>query len=97
MTIQAGGAGDGRPVDAPHVPEAAFHVTVASLFRKQVRMGPAREALVCGARSWTYGQLDERTDRLAAVLTRFGVRRGERVAVLSENRPEYLELEVAVA
>lgn len=79
------------------VPESAFAVTVASLFRKQVRMGAAREALVAGERSWTYGQLDERTDRLASVLAGLGVSRGERVAILAENRPEYLEVELAAA
>jgi len=96
MTIEAG-SGSAAGAAAQQVPAAAFHVTVASLFRKQVRMGRTREALVFGTRSWTYGQLDERTNRLAAMLTRLGGRRGEQVAVLSENRPEYLELEIAAA
>lgn len=39
----------------------------------------------------TYAELDERARRLAAWLARdFGVQRGERVAVLSQNTPEHL-------
>ena len=36
-------------------------------------------------------------NRAAAVLRAAGVSRGNRVALLAENRPEYLELEMACA
>jgi fatty-acyl-CoA synthase len=42
-------------------------------------------------RSLTYRELDARIDRAAAVLAARGVRRGDRVAILSSNRPEFLE------
>jgi fatty-acyl-CoA synthase len=42
-------------------------------------------------RSLTYRELDARIDRAAAALAARGVRRGDRVAILSGNRPEYLE------
>lgn len=48
-------------------------------------------------RRLTYGELDERVNRAAAVLRAAGVSRGDRVALLAENRPEYLELELACA
>jgi fatty-acyl-CoA synthase len=48
-------------------------------------------------RRLTYAALDDRTRRLAAVLVGLGVGRGERVAILSENRLEYLELFLAAA
>ncbi len=49
-------------------------------------------------RSVSYAQLDARADRAAAMLRdRYGVRRGDRVAVLGANRVEQIELYFAVA
>ena len=42
-------------------------------------------------RTSTYRQLDERMDRVAAMLARLGVRPGERVAMLVGNRIEFIE------
>jgi fatty-acyl-CoA synthase len=69
--------------------------TVTSLFRAQARLDPERVAIVDGARVLTYRALNERVRRLAGVLAARGVGRGARVAVLSENRAEYLELFLA--
>jgi fatty-acyl-CoA synthase len=71
--------------------------TVASLFAGQARLYPGRLALDDGARRFTYGELDERSRRLAGLLAARGVGRGARVAILSENRLEYLELFLAAA
>jgi acyl-CoA synthetase (AMP-forming)/AMP-acid ligase II len=75
----------------------AAQVTVDALFRAQVRRHPARVALQSGERSLTYAELDHRVDRLAATLAGEGLRRGDRVAILSENRGEYVELQLAAA
>jgi acyl-CoA synthetase (AMP-forming)/AMP-acid ligase II len=45
----------------------------------------------------TYRELDARVARLAGVLAGLGVTRGERIALLSENRPEYLEVVLAAS
>src|SRR4051812_40382843 len=45
-----------------------------------------------GGRNLTYGALATRVRRLAGALAARGVGRGARVAILSENRAEYLEL-----
>jgi fatty-acyl-CoA synthase len=71
--------------------------TVASLFLARARAHPGRVAVEGGARSFTYAELAERSARLASVLAARGVVRGARVAVLSENRLEYLELFLAAA
>src|SRR5215470_2711491 len=52
---------------------------------------PDKEALVQGARRFTYRQLDERIDRLASGLIGLGVRPGDRVGVMMRNCHEYLE------
>jgi fatty-acyl-CoA synthase len=71
--------------------------TVASLFTTPVQLYPERLALVDGERRITYAALSERVRRLAAWLHRRGVGQGTRVAILSENRLEYLELFLAAA
>jgi acyl-CoA synthetase (AMP-forming)/AMP-acid ligase II len=76
---------------------AASHLTVDALFRARVRRHPARIALQSRGRSLSYAELDDRVHRLAAVLAGEGLRRGDRVAILSENRVEYVELQLAAA
>ena len=48
-------------------------VCVHKLFEEQVRRNPGATAVVFGDESLTYAQLDERADRLAAVLRSLGV------------------------
>jgi acyl-CoA synthetase (AMP-forming)/AMP-acid ligase II len=43
----------------------------------------------------SYAELGERVARLASALAAEGVRRGDRLALLSENRPEFLEVVLA--
>lgn len=50
------------------------------------------EAVRYGDRSWTWGQLHERVERVAAALVADGVRPGTRVAVLEKNHPATLEI-----
>jgi acyl-CoA synthetase (AMP-forming)/AMP-acid ligase II len=75
----------------------AAQSTVAGLFSAQARIQPRRTAVVDGSRTVTYGELDDRSRRLASVLAARGVRHGDRVALLSENRLEVLELFLAAA
>jgi fatty-acyl-CoA synthase len=52
------------------------------------RRGPC-VALESGARSWTFFELNADSNRLANALLVRGLGRGDRIAVVSENRPEY--------
>lgn len=70
---------------------------VASLFRHRARACRDQVALIDGARQLRYGELDERTDRLARALRAKGVERGDRVALLARNCAEYVEVELACA
>ncbi len=79
--------------------------TVTGLFISQARQHPERIALEDwgssrgGApeppRRYSYRELEQRMLRLAAALAARGVSRGDRVALLSENRAEYLEVFLA--
>ena len=71
--------------------------TIGSLFRARARLTPSAIALDDGQRRLTFAALNERVNRTAHALAGLGVARGERVAILSENRIEYVELELAAA
>jgi acyl-CoA synthetase (AMP-forming)/AMP-acid ligase II len=58
---------------------------------------PERPCLVWGDEVVTYGQLAERAGRTAAGLARLGVGRGDVVAVLLYNCPEFVETMFAVS
>ena len=81
----------------PGLSRMATDVTVGSLFREQVLLGGSRPALAEGNRVWSYAELSNRVNRLAHVLTSQGVTRGDRIAMLSENRHEYVEAMLASA
>ena len=75
----------------------AAAATVGDLLRTQARRVPQRIALDDGVSQCTYTRLDERVNRLANCLAALGVGRGARVAILSENRGEYIEAVFATA
>jgi acyl-CoA synthetase (AMP-forming)/AMP-acid ligase II len=75
----------------------AGHLTVYGLFSAQVSRDPDAVAVEQGALRRTYGQVQERVLRLASGLRARGVARGDRIALLSENRHEYVEIELAAA
>ena len=76
---------------------AAAALTVDAAFRERVLAHPERVALVQEQRRTTYRELHERVRRLCNALQQRGVGRGDRVAVLSENRCEYVEVLLAAA
>lgn len=61
-----------------------------------VREYPDRIAAVCGSKRVTYREFGQRVARLAGALQKEGVKAGDRVAVISRNCVEFLEIEFAV-
>ncbi|MEP9394870.1 long-chain fatty acid--CoA ligase [Gordonia sp. VNK1] len=59
--------------------------------QRTARQSPDSVAIVFRDRETSYADLDERITRLAHALEDLGVRRGDRVALLSANHPSYLE------
>jgi acyl-CoA synthetase (AMP-forming)/AMP-acid ligase II len=71
--------------------------SVGSLFLAQAHRNPGATAVEDSARRLTYGTLAERVLELSGHLEAQGIREGDRVAILSENRGEYLEVFLAAA
>ncbi|MEA3019901.1 MAG: hypothetical protein QOI47_1425 [Actinomycetota bacterium] len=58
------------------------------------KVDPNRLAVIMGSsgETLTYGQLDERSNRLARLLTDAGLTRGDHIALLMENHPRFFEV-----
>lgn len=77
--------------------QSAQAITLNGVFQRSFAVFRDRVAVTSESRSMTYGELGARSRRLAAALRARGVQRGSRVAVLSETRPEYVEIYTALA
>src|SRR5260221_1777266 len=71
--------------------------TVGELFRSRAKIQSADTAIEYQGRQVSYGQLLGRVEGLTAMLSASGLCRGDRIALLSRNRPEYIEIELAAA
>jgi long-chain acyl-CoA synthetase len=67
-------------------------VRVADVIRRHAAQRPEAVALRQGERELAYGDLDERSSRLAQALLARGVRPGTRIAYLDRSAPEVVEL-----
>ncbi|WOQ69498.1 long-chain fatty acid--CoA ligase [Microbacterium limosum] len=59
------------------------------LARRRLR-SPDKPALIFDGGRWTYREMADRVDRVAGLLAARGIGRGDRVAYLGENSPEFL-------
>ena len=87
----------GRLGLADELAARAASITVGDLLVRQALAGPDRIAVEDGTRRLTYAEFNERVNRSAHALAALGVRRGDRIGILSENRAEYVELLGAAA
>lgn len=76
---------------------SAGTTTVWRLISNRAQVQPDAPALIEGDRQLSYAQMISDADRIAADLVARGVRRGDRVAVLSENCVEYALTQLACA
>ncbi len=65
--------------------------------RKAVQFYPDKRAIVCGKRRWSYREFDERVTRLSRYLTDYGIRKGDKVALLLPNCHCFLEAYYGIA
>ncbi len=73
------------------------NLSLGMLISEQARKTPDQIALKDYERTFSYREFDKRTSQFAQFLLAHGIQRGDRVAVLSENSIEYVELLVAGA
>jgi acyl-CoA synthetase (AMP-forming)/AMP-acid ligase II len=66
-------------------------INVGTLFTKTSRTFPERLAIAYGDYELSYQQANERINKLANAFTRLGIRKGQNVAILLHNCPEFLE------
>ena len=71
--------------------EAPYSRTLADLMFEQAERFGARPAALWREQVLSYAQLSERAASVAASLRDLGVARGDRVGLLVNNRPEWLE------
>ena len=85
-------------MSASRVPETAADVTATVVqLMHQVERQPRHQVAVEGAgRRITVGELKALSNRLANAFIGLGLRRGDRVAYVAQNHPEYVVLEFAL-
>jgi long-chain acyl-CoA synthetase len=71
--------------------------TLAGLLRHWARNRPEHPYLHFEGETWSYRDLDARSNRIAAALAAAGVGRGDRVALLAKNTPICFEVMFAAA
>lgn len=71
--------------------------TIAGLLRRTARRSPNKTAIICGDTVWCYAEFDRICDRLARGLSEFGIRGGDKVAILARNSHAFVALRFALA
>lgn len=76
---------------------AVHDVTLGGLIRRSADVFGDRTAVVWPDGAITYRDLNREVNRLAHALLKLGLRGGDRLAIVSENRPEYVVSYLAAA
>ena len=71
--------------------------SLADLLHRSAKRYPAKTAIVCGSVQWTFADFDRVVDRVATGLSRLGVVKASRVAVLARNSHGFAALRFAIA
>jgi len=70
---------------------------ISDITRKNASLYPNRVALIDGYVKINFYEFNQRVNRLANAIVNLGLSKGDRVAVLSENAYQYMELYFACA
>lgn len=74
-----------------------LQMTMDQALRRVVEDRPDQEALVCGSLRLTYGQLQERVDRVGTYLAHLGIGKGDRIILLLPPGADFITLFFAAA
>ena len=86
-----------NPYDAlAKTPANYVPLSPLSFLTRTVDLHPERTALIYGDRRYTWGEVGERTTRLASALTNMGIGVGDTVSIMCPNTPEIFEAHFGV-
>ena len=85
------------PVLAGKKPKKEDKASLATLFEDSVARSPHNIMLLFEGRQWTYSEFNTEVNQLAHLLAARGVKQGDCVAVLMENRAEFILVLLALA
>jgi len=72
-------------------------MNLSQALKWNVRNRPDKEALVCGKKRLTFKELNDRVNRMANWFVKIGLKKGDSVALMSQNCNEHAELLFACA
>ncbi|MEP6503601.1 MAG: AMP-binding protein, partial [Betaproteobacteria bacterium] len=78
------------PPGVPGVVSVDRYPSLVALLEEAWKKHASRDAAACMGKRFTFGDIDERSRALAAWLQARGVKRGDRVALMMPNVPQYL-------
>jgi acyl-CoA synthetase (AMP-forming)/AMP-acid ligase II len=79
------------PADMPKTVEYPLgEIPMTQYLKKRAQQTPDKACVIFYGREMTFGQLDDYSDRFAAYLAAQGLEKGDRVAVLMPNCPQFL-------
>jgi fatty-acyl-CoA synthase len=78
------------------MPEMPASRTIPGLLDELAARFPSREALVGGTQRYTYASLRDEVRAFAKGLHALGVRKGDKVAILMGNKPEWIVADLAI-
>jgi acyl-CoA synthetase (AMP-forming)/AMP-acid ligase II len=70
--------------------------TLGDIPRKMSKARPDEEAVVFEDVRLTYGELNDRVNRLANALTKLGYKKGDRITIIADNTHKFLEVYFAI-
>ncbi|NWF92386.1 MAG: AMP-binding protein [Syntrophaceae bacterium] len=71
--------------------------TIYDIFKRNARLYKDRTAIVAESRQTTYGELFDQANRVAGGLIQRGIKRGDRIAILAKNYPQFFPLMGGIA
>ena len=72
------------------------HITIVDHVSETARLRPQHTALIFKGERISFGELEWRSNTLAAALVAQGVKKGDRVAIMMPNCPQYVIAEFAI-
>ena len=85
------------PVLAGKKPKKEDRASLGAIFEDSVARNPQSVMLLFEGRQWTYSEFNAEVNQLAHMLQARGIKRGDCVAVLMENRAEFVLALLALA